>query len=303
VTYRLSLLLSLLLCLMLGGATNLSAMPSPLEVDHPPLAANGGIGAHTRLAQAQAPQAPDPAAAPAQAPTQAPVDEPIGNVATLTGSASVIRNSVTTPLKLKDDIFFNDTVQTTANSTLGITFNDATTFNLKASSKMTIDNNALFRHEKYKELRGELRDLELHHASLETLRVLVMQKLATSQLESLEQEAHDALTRRLDQQHPMLLHAPQFARRQRPELARDVVVALGESRDGTATDQQHARFDETGSHLRRRVSGVPDMLLGSDFLRAHRVLIAHSQRKMYFSYTGGTVFPEAPGKPCSADKN
>jgi predicted aspartyl protease len=66
---------------------------------------------------------------------------------------------------------------------------------------------------------------------------------------------------------------------------------------------QHARFDETGSHLRRRVSGVPDLLLGSDFLRAHRVLIAHSQRKMYFSYTGGTVFPETPGKPCSADKN
>jgi hypothetical protein len=140
VTYRLSLLLSLLLCLMLGDATNLSAMPSPLEIDHQPLAANGGIEARTRLAQAQAPQAPNPAAAPAQAPAQAPVDEPIGNVATLTGSASVIRNSVTTPLKLKDDIFFNDTVQTSANSTLGITFNDATTFNLKTSSKMTIDN-------------------------------------------------------------------------------------------------------------------------------------------------------------------
>jgi hypothetical protein len=145
VTYRLSLLLPPLLCLLLGGAANLAAMPSPLEVDHQPLAADGESGAHTRLAQAQAPQAPDPAtAAPAQAPaqgsTQAPVDEPIGNVATLTGSASVIRNSVTTPLKLKDDIFFNDTVQTTANSTLGITFNDATTFNLKAGSKMTIDN-------------------------------------------------------------------------------------------------------------------------------------------------------------------
>jgi hypothetical protein len=144
VAYRLSLAFALLLCLMLGRAANLSAMPSPLEVDHQPLAANGEIGAHTRLAQAQAPQAPNPAAAPAQAPaqgsTQAPVDEPIGNVATLTGSASVIRNSVTTPLKLKDDIFFNDTVQTNANSTLGITFNDATTFNLKASSKMTIDN-------------------------------------------------------------------------------------------------------------------------------------------------------------------
>jgi clan AA aspartic protease (TIGR02281 family) len=65
---------------------------------------------------------------------------------------------------------------------------------------------------------------------------------------------------------------------------------------------QHARFDETGSHLRRRVSGLPDMVLGSDFLHAHRVLIANSQRKIYFSYTGGTVFPETPGKPCSADK-
>jgi predicted aspartyl protease len=63
---------------------------------------------------------------------------------------------------------------------------------------------------------------------------------------------------------------------------------------------QHARFEETGSHLRRRVSGLPDMLLGSDFLRTHRVLISRSQRKMYFSYSGGTVFPEAPGKPCGA---
>ena len=32
------------------------------------------------------------------------------------------------------------------------------------------------------------------------------------------------------------------------------------------------------------------MLLGLDFLRSHRVLIAHSQRKLYFSYIGGTVF-------------
>jgi hypothetical protein len=32
------------------------------------------------------------------------------------------------------------------------------------------------------------------------------------------------------------------------------------------------------------------MLLGVDFLRSHRVLVAHSQRKLYFSYIGGTVF-------------
>ncbi len=50
------------------------------------------------------------------------------------------RSNETTPLKPKDDIYLNDIVQTGANSTLGITFNDATTFNLKASTQITIDN-------------------------------------------------------------------------------------------------------------------------------------------------------------------
>jgi predicted aspartyl protease len=36
--------------------------------------------------------------------------------------------------------------------------------------------------------------------------------------------------------------------------------------------------------------GMPDMLIGADFLRAHRVLIAMSQRRMYVSYLGGEVF-------------
>ena len=81
---------------------------------------------------------PDPAA-PAADDAQTP-EEPIGNVATVTGKASVIRNDQTTPLKVKDDIYLNDIVQTGANSALGITFIDATTFNLKASTKITIDN-------------------------------------------------------------------------------------------------------------------------------------------------------------------
>jgi predicted aspartyl protease len=34
----------------------------------------------------------------------------------------------------------------------------------------------------------------------------------------------------------------------------------------------------------------PDMLLGADFLRAHRVLFAVSQHRLYFSYLGGDVF-------------
>ena len=66
-------------------------------------------------------------------------EEPIGNVATVIGSASVVRNNETTPLKVKDDIYLNDVVQTGAKSALGITFSDATTFNLKANSQITID--------------------------------------------------------------------------------------------------------------------------------------------------------------------
>ena len=128
---QLSFALLLLACSATIGTTNASEAASGL----------------TQLAQAQtepsqpaapATAAPDPATPDATA-ADAP-EEPIGNVATVTGSASVIRNDKTTPLKVKDDIYLNDVVQTGANSALGITFIDATTFNLKASTKITIDN-------------------------------------------------------------------------------------------------------------------------------------------------------------------
>src|SRR5258707_5044490 len=73
----------------------------------------------TQLAQAQpapatpaAPAAPAPAAADPAAPAAdaQPAEEPIGNVATLTGSASLTRNNETTPLKIKDAIYLNDLV-------------------------------------------------------------------------------------------------------------------------------------------------------------------------------------------------
>jgi len=35
---------------------------------------------------------------------------------------------------------------------------------------------------------------------------------------------------------------------------------------------------------------VPGMLLGADFFRAHRILVSHSQHRMYFTYVGGPVF-------------
>src|SRR5262249_6047295 len=87
-------------------------------------------------AKAQTPPAPSPAA-DSSAPSAS--NEPIGNVATLTGIATVIRNKNSLPLHLRDDIFLNDQVQTSSSSSLGITFNDATTFNLSANAKMTID--------------------------------------------------------------------------------------------------------------------------------------------------------------------
>lgn len=35
----------------------------------------------------------------------------------------------------------------------------------------------------------------------------------------------------------------------------------------------------------------PDLLIGADFLRAHRVLIARSLQRLYVTYLGGQVFP------------
>lgn len=96
-------------------------------------------------AQPQAQPTPAPSPIPSATPTpaadaQPATAEPIGNVATVTGIATVIRDKNSYPLRVRDDIYLNDIVQTSSNSALGITFNDATTFNLSASAKITIDN-------------------------------------------------------------------------------------------------------------------------------------------------------------------
>ena len=54
---------------------------------------------------------------------------------------------------------------------------------------------------------------------------------------------------------------------------------------------KHPHFT-IGDMFRGQVGpNTPDMLLGMDFIRAHRLFVAHSQRKLYFSYLGGPVFP------------
>lgn len=40
----------------------------------------------------------------------------------------------------------------------------------------------------------------------------------------------------------------------------------------------------------RSVSFLPEVILGADFFRAHRVYIARGQKKLYFSYAGGALF-------------
>lgn len=57
-----------------------------------------------------------------------------------------------------------------------------------------------------------------------------------------------------------------------------------------------AKVAETGSRLGQRVVAFPSVLLGLDFLQAHRVLLSTSQGRMYLTYSGGGVFrpPNAP---------
>lgn len=147
---RLSFSILVLGCLTLAGPAHAYAVATAMEDASAP-SADDAITAPTRLAQtppAPSPTplpAPTPPARPAASPASpaaapAPAEEPIGNVATLTGTATVIRNRNSLPLKLQDDIFLNDVLQTSANSTLGVTFNDATTFNLTANARITVDN-------------------------------------------------------------------------------------------------------------------------------------------------------------------
>jgi len=103
------------------------AQPAPTQAPQTPV---------PPATQTPATPAPDPAASAADA---QPPEEPIGNVAIVTGTATVTRNNSKIPLKLKDDIFLNDVVHTAASSSLGITFSDGTTFNLKANAEITID--------------------------------------------------------------------------------------------------------------------------------------------------------------------
>lgn len=50
------------------------------------------------------------------------------------------------------------------------------------------------------------------------------------------------------------------------------------------------KFSETGSMISRHLDNEPDMLLGFDFLKSHRVLVSRARHMVYFTYEGGPVF-------------
>jgi predicted aspartyl protease len=78
------------------------------------------------------------------------------------------------------------------------------------------------------------------------------------------------------------------------ETIRDTTIELADL-------WRSSSYTPAGSLLTRRVEASAAMLLGADFLRAHRVLVAHSQRKMYFTYVGGPVFARTePSKPSAS---
>jgi clan AA aspartic protease (TIGR02281 family) len=71
-----------------------------------------------------------------------------------------------------------------------------------------------------------------------------------------------------------------------------------------------ARIGQTGSNVMSALVDLPPMILGADFIRAHRLLVSHGRRRIYFTYVGGPVFglssaDEAsmpPGQAAKSDK-
>jgi hypothetical protein len=52
------------------------------------------------------------------------------------------------------------------------------------------------------------------------------------------------------------------------------------------------REDPDGRRLSHDFIARPEVILGADFARSHRIYISASQKKMYFSYVGGVMFED-----------
>jgi tetratricopeptide (TPR) repeat protein/predicted aspartyl protease len=73
----------------------------------------------------------------------------------------------------------------------------------------------------------------------------------------------------------------------------DTIAIAGE----TIRDSR-LRISDYATDMANVRSSPPDVILGTDFLKAHRMLISRSQGKVYFSYIGGLIFPATPALDC-----
>lgn len=75
-----------------------------------------------------------------QASTNQDAKDQVGQVATIQGIATVTRgNAAASTLKASDAICKNDVLQTSANTTLGVTFDDETTLSLTANARIVVN--------------------------------------------------------------------------------------------------------------------------------------------------------------------
>jgi hypothetical protein len=75
-----------------------------------------------------------------QAPAAQASDDSVGLVGTLAGTATVKRgDTAAVALKVSDPVFVNDTLRTGTDSSLGVTFDDQTTFSLSANTFIVVD--------------------------------------------------------------------------------------------------------------------------------------------------------------------
>jgi len=118
-------------------ASHAATGPRPLVP--PPHEGDGAANAATfKLAQAQSAAPTTPAPTPAT-PAASGAAASVGSVVSVQGNATATRNGATSALKSNDEIFKGDTLKTSANSALGVIFDDETTFNLRANASITVD--------------------------------------------------------------------------------------------------------------------------------------------------------------------
>lgn len=55
-----------------------------------------------------------------------------------------------------------------------------------------------------------------------------------------------------------------------------------------------------GSRVARSVIEDPGLIIGADFFMAHRIYVARSQGKMYFTYKGGPIFQHIAPKAAAS---